>query len=435
MATEFKLPELGENVHEGTIVRLLVKAGDSVKKDQSLLEVETGKASVELPSPVAGKVVAISMKEGQKAAVGQTVMTLEAEAGVPAPAPAAAPTPAAPAVPTAPASAPAPAAPSAAPAPAAPRVQTAPLPATPVVAQTTGFVAASPSVRQFAREVGVDVTQVPGSGPGGRISLDDVKNFARAAQAGLVRGGKPATKALPDFGRWGETEREAMNSVRLATADHMAFCWSTIPHVTIHDDADITELDKLRSQYRSKAEAAGAKLTVTAFIVKVLASALRNHPKMNASLDLQNQQLVYKKFVNVGIAVDTDRGLVVPVIRDADRKNVIQIAQELGRIAERAKARKLSPDELQGGTFTLTNIGPIGGKYFTPIVNWPEVAILGIGRGGLAPVNVNGFFQPRQLLPLSLSFDHRIIDGADGARFLKWIVEAIQQPAMLSVEG
>lgn len=435
MATEFKLPELGENVHEGTIVRLLVKVGDVVAKDQSVLEVETGKASVELPSPVAGTVASISVKEGQKAAVGQLVMTIDAAAGAAVPAAAPAPTPVATPPPApAPVAAPEPAPVAAAPAAPAPAAKP-PLPVAPVVAQTTGFVAASPSVRQFAREIGVDVTQVPGSGPGGRISLDDVKNFARAAQAGLVRGGRPAARALPDFARWGEAEREAMNTVRNATAEHMAHCWATIPHVTIHDDADITELDKLRGQYRSKAEAAGAKLTVTAFIVKVLASALRNHPKLNASLDLQNQQIVYKKFVNIGIAVDTDRGLVVPVIRDADRKNVIQIAQELGRIADRAKARKLSPDELQGGTFTLTNIGPIGGKYFTPIVNWPEVAILGIGRGGLAPVNINGFFQPRQILPLSLSFDHRIIDGADGARFLKWIVEAIQQPAMLSVEG
>lgn len=435
MATEFKLPELGENVYEGTVVRLLVKAGDTVAKEQAVLEIETGKATLELPAPVAGTVLSIAVKEGDKAKVGQTVMTFEA---ADAAAPAAAPAPKQEAKAAAPVPAPAPAAPQPEPAPApAPAKPKPAAPAQPiVVAQAAGTVPASPSTRQFAREVGIDVTQVPGTGPGGRVSVEDVKAFARAANAGLVRGaGKPAVPPLPDFARWGETEREPMNNVRVATSDHMSLAWSTIPHVTIHDSADITELEKLRVQYKTKADALGVKLTLTAFIIRVVASALRQHAKINASVDTPNREIVYKKFVNVGVAVDTDRGLVVPVIRDADRKNVLQIAQELNRIAERAKARKISPDEMQGGTFTLTNIGPIGGKYFTPIVNWPEVAILGLGRGSIEAVSLNGFFHPRQMLPLSLSFDHRIVDGADGARFLKWIVDAIQSPAMLAVEG
>jgi len=435
MATEFKLPELGENVYEGTVVRLLVKAGDTVAKDQAVLEIETGKATLELPSPVAGKVVSINVKEGDKAKVGQTVMSFDAAADK-----AAAPKKEkekAKASDKAPASEP----------PPAPKKETAPAPAPEkpkpaapaqpiVVAQATGTVPASPSTRQFAREIGIDVTQVPGNGPGGRVSVEDVKAFSRAANAGLVRGaGKPAVPPLPDFARWGEAEREPMNNVRIATSDHMSLAWSTIPHVTIHDTADITELERLRAQYKTKADALGIKLTVTAFLIKITASALRQHPKINASLDVQNREIVFKKFVNVGVAVDTDRGLVVPVIRDSDKKNVLQIAQELNRFSERAKARKISPDEMQGGTFTITNIGSIGGKFFTPIVNWPEVAILGLGRGGIEPVSINGFFHPRQTLPLSLSFDHRIIDGADGARFLKWIVDAIQSPAMLAVEG
>ena len=215
----------------------------------------------------------------------------------------------------------------------------------------------------------------------------------------------------------------------------MSLAWTTIPHVTIHDSADITELENLRAQYKTKSDALGIKLTLTAFLIKIVASALKQHPKINASLDLPNKQVVYKKFINVGVAVDTDRGLLVPVVRDADKKNVLQIAQELNRIGERAKARKISPDEMQGGTFTVTNIGGIGGKYFMPIINWPEVAILGVGRGSIEAVNINGFFHPRQMLPLSLSFDHRIIDGADGARFIRWMVDAIQNPAMLAVEG
>lgn len=426
MATEFKLPELGENVYEGTVVRVLVKVGDTVAKDQSVIEMETGKATVEIPTDVGGTITKINVKEGEKAKVGQAVLVLDAAGAPAAAAKKDAPKAATPAAAAAPAATPAAAKPVAVPAPQ-----------NIVVAQSSGTVAASPSTRQFAREIGVDINQVPGSGPGGRVSETDVKTFSRAGNTGMLRGGggAVASKSLPDFARWGEAEREPMNNIRIAATDHLTYAWQTIPHVTIHDSADITELEKLRGQYKAKGDALGIKLTLTAFLIKIVAGALKNSLKINASVDTQNKQLVFKKYVNVGVAVDTDRGLVVPVIRDSDKKNVLQIAQELNRISERAKARKISPDEMQGGTFTVTNIGGIGGKYFTPIINWPEVAILGIGRGAIEPVNVNGFFHPRQMLPLSLSFDHRIIDGADGARFLRWIVDAIQNPAMLAVEG
>jgi pyruvate dehydrogenase E2 component (dihydrolipoamide acetyltransferase) len=436
MATEFKLPSLGENVDSGDVVRILVKVGDTVKADQSVIEMETGKATVEIPTSVGGVVKIIHVKEGTKAKVGQVILTLEGGAAAPAPAPAAK----AAAAPT-PAPAPAPAAPAAAPQPpplpaAAPVRAPAPVAPAPVVVATGGSVPAAPSTRQFAREIGVDIGQVPGSGPGGRISVEDVKSFSRAQSAGLTRGpARAAQPPLPDFARFGEVERQPLNNIRIATAEQMSVCWNTIPHVTLHDKADITELEKLRNESKRKAEAAGAKLTMTAFLVKIAASALKVHPKFNASLDLPKGEMVMKKFFNIGVAVDTERGLVVPVLRDVDRRNVIQAAVELQRLADRAKSRKLSPDDMTGGCFTITNLGSIGTSFFTPIVNLPEVAILGVGRAVHEPVLVDGFFQPRLMLPLSLSFDHRIIDGADGARFLRWIIEAIQNPVLLSLEG
>ena len=444
MATEFKLPSLGENVESGDVVRILVKVGDTVKADQSVLEIETGKASMEVPVSTGGVIKAIHIKEGTKAKVGQLILTLEggnapaAKAATPTPPPAPAPAPTAPSAPPTPAAVPpAPsAAPTAEPPPKPAPLPTPPAPQPPTPTATGGSAPASPSTRKFAREVGVDIGQVPGTGPGGRISEDDVKLFARAQSAGLVRGpARAAQPPLPDFARFGEIERQPLNNIRMATAEQMSICWNTIPHVTLHDKADITELEKLRNTSKRKAESAGAKLTMTAFLVKIAASALKVHPKFNASLDLAKGEIVMKKFYNIGVAVDTERGLVVPVLRDVDRRNVIQAAVELQRLADRAKARKLSPDDMTGGCFTITNLGSIGTSFFTPIVNLPEVAILGVGRAVHEPVLVDGFFQPRLMLPLSLSFDHRIIDGADGARFLRWIIEAIQNPVLLSLEG
>ncbi len=443
MATEFKLPSLGENVDTGDVVRVLVKVGDTVKPDQAVLEMETGKATVEIPTPVGGVIKTVHVKEGSKAKVGQVILTLEGGAAAPAAAPvpkaaaAPSPVPAMPAPPAAPAPAPVVETPKAEPParPAVPPPPPAPV-AAPVPISSGASAPASPSTRQFAREIGVDINQVPGSGPGGRISVDDVKSFSRAQSAGLTRGpARAAQPPLPDFTRFGNVERQALNNIRVATAEQMSVCWNTIPHVTLHDKADITELEKLRNASKRKAEAAGAKLTMTAFLVKIAASALKVHPKFNASLDLPKGEIVLKNFFNIGVAVDTERGLVVPVLRDVDRRNVIQVAVELQRLADRAKARKLSPDDMTGGCFTITNLGSIGTGFFTPIVNLPEVAILGVGRAVSEPVLVDGFFQPRLMLPLSLSFDHRIIDGADGARFLRWIIEAIQNPVLLSLEG
>ena len=306
-------------------------------------------------------------------------------------------------------------------------------PAAPVVVESRGgLAAAAPSTRQFAREVGVDIGAVPGSGPGGRISVDDVKAHLRANRAGIAQG-RPQQAPLPNFEKWGSIERQPLNNIRIAAAEHLSNSWNTIPHVTIHDKADITSLEKMRQD--SKAKAAGGKLTLTAFLIKIAASALKVHPNFNSSIDLANKELVLKKFFNVGVAVDTERGLVVPVVRDADKKNVLQIAAELTQISEKARARKISPDDMQGSCFTITNLGGIGGGFFTPIVNLPEVAILGVGKAATEPVFVNGIFQPRLMMPLSLSFDHRVIDGADGARFLRWFIEAIQQPALMSLEG
>jgi pyruvate dehydrogenase E2 component (dihydrolipoamide acetyltransferase) len=298
---------------------------------------------------------------------------------------------------------------------------------------------AAPSTRRFAREIGIDINAVPGTGPGGRISIDDVKAFAkqthqqktapRAALTGI--GSEP----LPDFSKWGEVERKPMSKIRQATANHLSFAWATIPHVTQFDKADITELEKLRKQYGKKVEEAGGKLTVTAILLKIAGAALKVFPQFNASIDMAKHEIVYKKYHHIGIAVDTEHGLLVPVIRNVERKNIIELSVELTQMAEKARTRKLSLDDMQGGNFSISNLGGIGGTGFTPVVNAPEVAILGVSRGQMEPIYLNGSFQPRLMLPLSLSYDHRLIDGADAARFLRWIAEAIEQPFRIVLEG
>jgi pyruvate dehydrogenase E2 component (dihydrolipoamide acetyltransferase) len=446
MAIEFKLPELGENVNSGDVVRILVKAGDTVRKDQPVLELETGKATVEVPSPVAGIVKQIHVKEGAKVQVGQVVLTLDESAAA-----AAAATPVTKEKPVAPKAFAAAAAPVAKEKPVAPKAAAAkaesapaaaaPAPASPSASSTAPAgvrrpVMASPSTRQFARELGLDVREVEGSGPGGRISEDDIKARARELLSGAAQApGRAVAPPLPDFAKWGPVERKPMNNVRAAAAQHLSMCWNTIPHVTLHDKADVTDLEKLRQELKSKADAAGARLTVTAFLVKIAASALKTQPVFNSAIDPARGEIVERDYYHIGVAVDTERGLVVPVIRDADRKNVFEIALELARLAEKARARKLAADDMQGACFTITNLGGIGGGFFTPIVNHPEVGILGAGRAVTEPVSLNGLFQPRLMLPLSLSFDHRLVDGADGARFLRWIIEAIQQPVLISLEG
>jgi pyruvate dehydrogenase E2 component (dihydrolipoamide acetyltransferase) len=300
---------------------------------------------------------------------------------------------------------------------------------------------AAPSVRRVARELGVEIHQVPGSGPGGRISAEDVKAFVkRVMSAGGPRavplpGAVPAPAPLPDFSRWGGIERRPMRAVRRKTAEHLGQAWAQIPHVTQFDKADVTALEELRKRHAKEAEAAGGKLTMTAILVKAVGAALEAFPQFNASLDMASEELVLKKYVHVGIAVDTDRGLLVPVIRDVNQKNIVELSVELAQVSEKARAGKTTLEEMQGGCITITNLGGIGGTAFTPIVNHPEVAILGVSRAAFEPVYIDGTFQPRLMLPLSLSYDHRAIDGADGVRFLRWICEALEQPFLLSLRG
>jgi len=296
------------------------------------------------------------------------------------------------------------------------------------------LVPAAPSVRRMARELGVDITKVTGTGPAGRISAEDVKTHVR----NLNKGGMAVAREtipLPDFTRWGAVESEPMRAVRRSTATHMAHAWNTIPHVTQHDKADISQLEQFRKQYSKRAESRGAKPTVTAFALKVVASALKLFPQFAASIDPQREMIFYKKYCHIGVAVDTDRGLLVPVVRDVDRKNILELSIELAQAAEKARNRKLTPEEMEGGVFTITNLGGIGGTAFTPIVHWPEAAILGMSRSSIEPVYVENQFQPRLMLPLSLSYDHRLIDGAAAARFLRWVAEALEQLFLVPFEG
>lgn len=440
MSFEFKLPELGENITTATIVGVLVNVGDQIESGQPVLELETDKAVLEVPSDVGGTVTAVHVKAGEEIGIGQLLLTLEEGAAAEAapaeePAAEAAPVEAskAAAKPAAPAEPAKPAAekPAEEPAKSAPEPAPAPEPAAPGEAAP-----AAPSVRRFARELGVEVADVAGSGPSGRVTIEDVKAHVRAGAGSVAtRNAAPAAAPLPDFSKWGPVEREKMSNVRRATARNMSQSWPTIPMVTQFDKADITELEQLRAQYGKRAEAAGGKLTPTAIILKVVAAALKRFPQFNASIDMANEEIVTKQYVHVGVAVDTDRGLLVPVLRDVDQKNVIQLAVELGQIAQKARDRKLGLEDMQGGCFTISNLGGIGGTGFTPLVNGPEVAILGVSRGSVEPVWVDGQWQPRLMLPLSLTYDHRLIDGADGARFLRWVCEALEKPFLLMLEG
>ena len=467
--TEFKIPELGENVATGDVTRVLVSVGDTIARDQPVVELETDKATIEVPSSVAGVVKEIKVKRGDKVKVGAVVLTVDAPSGEAAAGSSAAPSGPAPEPPAAEASASAPPSPSAPPPAPAPTPAPAAAP-TPSAAGPTRVVpmpvrsapeaavqppapvklegargpaaAASPAVRRLAREIGVDVNVVQGTGAGGRITQEDVKEHARrilssVGSAGAAGGAvvARAMRPLPDFQKWGEVERQPWSNIRRATAEHLTYAWTTIPHVTQCDKADVGALEELRKQFKERVAKAGGNLTITAMLVRVLATAVKKFPQFNASIDSERGEIVFKKYVNVGVAVDTDRGLLVPVIRDADTKNIMEIAVELQRLAERAREKKLSLEEMSGGGITISNLGGIGGTYFTPIVNWPEVAILGVSRGTTEPVWKDGHWEPRQMLPLSLSYDHRVIDGADAMRFLRWVVEAIEQPFLLSLVG
>jgi pyruvate dehydrogenase E2 component (dihydrolipoamide acetyltransferase) len=292
-------------------------------------------------------------------------------------------------------------------------------------------VPASPSVRRYARELGVDISAVPGTGPGGRVNQEDIKEYVRSQSAGggARRGVASAalTATLPDFTKWGEIDVRPMSNIRRKTAEHLAIAWQA-PHVTQNDKADITALEEFRESYGKRVEKAGGKLTITAIVIKVLAAALAKYPQFASSVDVANEAIVYKKYCHIGVAVDTPNGLLVPVIRDANRKTVTQIAVELATLSQKARDRKLTLEEMAGSVFSVTNLGGIGGTSFTPIINQPEVAILGLSRTAIEPVYRDNQFVPRHMLPLSLSYDHRAIDGADAARFLRFIADGLEQP-------
>jgi pyruvate dehydrogenase E2 component (dihydrolipoamide acetyltransferase) len=451
--SEFKLPELGENISQGDLVRLMIAPGTKVSEGQPVMELETDKAVIEVPSSITGIVKEVKVKEGEKIKVGQVIFTLEGGAAAQPPA----------------------------------RSRNAPVehvsgqhgarlafqaairaegkteeqalppdqpqPAPPVFSMPVQLgkvagteprqpVPAAPHVRRLAREVGVDIYDVKGTGPGGRILEDDVKAHAKALVSAAItaaqappRAGHFAQPQLPDFAKWGKVEHVSMRGVRRKTAEHLAEAWNTVPHVTQHDRADITELEQLRARFAPKAQEAGGKMTVTAIALKVCAAALKVFPQFNASIDVEKEEIIYKQYIHIGVAADTDRGLLVPVIRDVDKKNIVELAVELSQFSKKARDKKLTPADMEGGTFTITNLGGIGGVGFTPIVNYPEVAILGLSRSRMEPEWINGKFEPRLILPLSLSYDHRLIDGADAARFLRWIAEAFEQPFLLSVQG
>ncbi|MGA8854956.1 MAG: 2-oxo acid dehydrogenase subunit E2 [Christiangramia sp.] len=475
MAKEIKIPQIAEGVESATVTEVLVKEGDSIEKDQSLITVESDKASVEIPSPEAGTVKSISVSEGDEVSVGDVILKLEAgeseeddsedeekeektkkdsdkseekdkdseeetkdeedsedeekkkktkeDAD----------------------------------ASEEKKEKTKKDKDLEEEADEeddsdddkksektnkdkdgedseekddsededtsdTGDVPAAPGVRRLARELGVDISQVEGSGEGGRISRQDVKD---AAKSSTKSGGKSEGLSLPDFSQWGQTERKPLSGIRKATAKNTAASWSNIPHVFQFDEANISGIEEYLEKLQEKTE---GDITITAVLIKIAASALRQFPKFNASIDLENDEMILKKYVNIGVAVDTDKGLLVPVIRDVDQKTIIEIAKEITDLAEKAREGKLTTEEMKGGNFTISNLGGIGGTNFTPIVPHPQVAILGVSRAKKQPVYIDGNFEPRDILPLSLSYDHRMIDGADGVRFLHWIARALEDP-------
>lgn len=423
---DFHLPDLGENIPSADVVNVLVKVGDIIEADQGILEIETDKATIEVPSTVSGKVVEVLVKAGSKAKVGDTVIRVETGAEaveeskqvevkkeksteVPK---------------------------------VESKKETAPLTGERPSIQPMetdnqppilkGAAPAAPSVRRIAREIGVDINEVPGTGPGGRISMDDVKAYSKKLHESYAQSGAGLnikSESLPDFSKFGSINKVEMTNIRKKTADHLSYAWATIPHVTQFDKADITLLEKTRKELNKNSE---TKLTVTAILVRIIVEALKKFPQFNSSIDMEKKEIIYKNYFNIGVAVDTEFGLIVPVIKNADKKSLTDIAKEMNALAEKARNKKIGLDDLQGGCFSISNLGGIGGTYFTPIVNSPEVAILGVSRGNLEPVwNGYGVFEPRLMLPLSLSYDHRIIDGADAIRFLKFVVEALEQPLKL----
>lgn len=478
MATEVKLPELGPGIESGDVLDVLVSEGDTIAEGQDIIEMETDKATVPVPSTVAGKVVKVHVKPGTTLPVGGVILEVEAVGAnapaaqpnpTPAPTPPPAPTPVAPAPvaespvtqrptqvpPVAPVTPVAPPSRPAAPAPV-PSMSTGPVSG--VTREEAGdeVIPAGPAIRRFAREVGVDLGRVQGSGEGGRITREDVLEVVRQANQAAQTGGvakatlankgsgssstepaaaKSANAPLPgtaDRDDYGPIRVERMSKIRKTIANQMHLSWSTVPRVTNFDDADITDLERLRSSSKDDYAAQGIKLTTMPFLIKAVATALRHHPGINAVIDQENEQLIYKDYVNVGVAVDTDRGLVVPVMHNTDKMGIPDIARGLAQMAANVRSGQFAVSDLRGGTFTISNLGAIGGQYSTPIVNVPEVAILLVGRSRKLPVVMpDDSIQARLMMPLSLSYDHRLVDGGTAARFLNDVIGYLEAPSRL----
>lgn len=403
---EIRLPELGENIHTAQVIKILTSVGSSIKKEHSILELETEKSVFEIPSPLNGIVKTVHVKEGEKIKVHDLLLTVESKDQ-----------------------------PIDTPEQSSKSIQSEKR--DPVrkreenrlsSSDIPGNILTSPTVRKVAREMNIDLMKVKGSGLNGRILMEDLLDSANPASPKTS-----ITPSFPDFSKWGAIERKPMTNVRLKTAEQVSKSWSLIPHVTQFEEVDITELENSRKNFLKQSEKIGGKLTITAILLKIIASALKKFPQLNSSIDPEKEEIILKKYIHIGIAVDTDRGLLAPVIRNVDQKTILELSVELKKISDKAKEKKLTPEEMQGGTFTLTNLGGIAGTYFTPIIHWPEVAILGIGRSDHKPKLINEKFESRLILPLSLSYDHRLVDGADAARFLKFITEKIRQP--LSIES
>ena len=432
---DIRIPNLGEGAESGVVVNIHVKVGDKITKDQTLIELENEKAVAPIPSTAAGVVSKIYVKAGDKVSVGQPVLAL-AQEGL------------APQAPTAPSSpisvAAAPATSAATPAPAATVAVTAQLGTYQYVSAGGFEPPASPSIRKMALDLGIDLGRIKGSENGGRIILEDVKKYIvwlqsvafSSTPSSAPVSGTPLAARTPaesiDFAKWGAVSTEALSSLRQKISDKMTESWTTIPHVTQFEEADITDVLALRKKYAPMYEKKGARLTLTGFVIKAVISALKKYPQVNASLDEKTREYVLKQYFNLGIAVDTEQGLIVPVLKNADKKSMLELSKELDALAEKTRQRKVGAEDLKGGSFTISNLGGIGGTFFTPIINKPEVAILGVGRGVTKPVipAARGKAKPkieaRTMLPLGLSYDHRVIDGADGARFIRQIAETLE---------
>ncbi|MGK0291232.1 MAG: pyruvate dehydrogenase E2 component (dihydrolipoamide acetyltransferase) [bacterium] len=424
---QVKVPEMGDGIEEVSVIAVPVSVGDVVTKDTPMLEVETDKATVEIPVEIAGTVKSVSVKTGAKVKVGQLILEVETS------------------IESAPTKAPVVSVQSNLATSTThvelPEETPTPFPSSPAavkINRTNKVVAAAPSVRRFAREIGVKIADVKGTGSRGRITLEDVKlhsktvHMVRTESAGSLG---VESLPLPDFTKIGKVERVKMSRIREITARNMTHAWNAIPHVTQFDKANITTLEDLRKNNKQFVEAQGGKLTITAILIKVLAMALKEFPSFNVSVDMNSLEIIQKHYYNIGVAMDTPNGLMVPVIRDVDQKNIGDIAKSLTEYSVKAKNRKLAPADFQGGCMAITNLGGIAGTGFTPIVNWPDVAILGVSKSEMQPLYVDGKFEPALMMPLSLSYDHRVIDGAIAARFLQYITQLLENPFRISLEG